>query len=176
MMVPYIYNLEKRHRKELAATMQVRISSYENRIPQGTVLFLLDKMEVPFCGLDQMCLIIEEYLDQESMFEERLEYRYIEESVFDGGWLAGTDGGNQSRDEAASFSTFAREYPLKFAIRVQGRSNRSLQGELRVEQKKSYFRSGMELVRLMHQWLQLKCEASGKKGGVHKKTRRICNI
>lgn len=178
MAAANVYDLEKRYREERTATMQIRIHSYENRVACGAITFLLDKSEKTFCGLDQMCLILEEYLDQYPVFDERLEYRFIEESVFGDGWLE-EDRLEDSRLENASGEvavTSQCTLTQKFAIRIYGRANRSLQGELRMDQKKCSFRSGMELMRLMHEWLRIQCETLEKQGSARGTPRRICNI
>ncbi len=165
-----IYNLEKRQREERTATMQVCISSYEKRVVRGWITFLLDKREIPFCGLDQMCLIVEEYLDEHPVFEERMEYRYLDEKDLDSGWL----NGDAAEEIIAVSDTDDAETTTKFTIRIFGRSNRSLQGELRVENKRRCFRSGMELMRMVHQWLGMQCEASGRQSGMLNP--KICSL
>ena len=172
LMAANVYNLEKRYKEEQMTTMQICISSYKNRVAKGSIIFLLDKTEIPFCGLDQMCLIMEEYLDRKLVFEERLEYRWICGSDYDGVWFTGQ--GNEP-DDGFEINESETGYLQKFTIRIRERLNRSLQGELRVEQKKCRFRSGMELTRLMHQWLQMKYKASEKQDAVRGEPRRICN-
>lgn len=145
-----IYNLEERRRKEIAATMHIQIRSYKDRVARGTILFLQDKKEVPFCGLDQMCMIAEEYMDENGVFEEIAPYHNICPDAICRNW-------KEYQEEMKTMPVYG--YPQKFAVRVITRGNQSLQGELRVGDKKCYFRSGMELMRLMHQWLQVKFES-----------------
>lgn len=163
MTVKYMCDLEKRHRMEQAATMYVRIYSYENRVARGVVMSMTDKTEIPFCGLDQMSLIIEELLDRHEAFDGTSDYRCIDSAFPCDRWLG------------HKVSSQMRGCPQKFLIRVHSRQNRSLHGELRTEGKGCYFRSGMELMRLMHQWLWLRYEAL-EKDGASIRSRRICNI
>lgn len=168
-----VYDLERRYREEKTATMQICIHSYEHFIAKGTITFLAERLKLSFCGLDQMCLMIEEYLDQEWIFEDRLDYRYIDADASYHEWIY---IGNENLQESLAEQTLEPKYSQKLTIRLHGRGNRSLQGELRTEKKRCYFRSGMELMRLIHQWLQIQYGTSEKDGSTCRKTRRICNI
>ena len=142
------YTLEQRCLKERASTLHIQIYSYEDRVAKGAMMSMLDKTVIPFIGLDQLCLFAEEYL--------------IHKAVFDG-----IDTGRRWISKNTACETW-QEYlghsemivknrePYKFAVRFLAQGNQSLQGELRVDNRKCYFRSGMELMRLMHQWLQIK--------------------
>ena len=185
MTAANFYDLKKRNREEQTATMQIRIYSYENRVARGALIFLIDKSEKMFCGLDQMCLIMEDYLDQYPVFEERLEYRFIDAKIFDDGWINEdcwmaddrrlTDSVSETSSDTA-VATSQCNQTQKLAVRIYGRSNRSLQGELRVDNKKCCFRSGMELIRCIHQWLQMKYEIPERQGRVWREPQQICNI
>ena len=143
MAVRYTSDVERRHKEGLAATTHVSIYSYTDRVARGVIKSMLDKKEIPFCGFDQMILIIEEILDREEILKNAFEYRYIDRSFQYESWLEQT-----AQPQIRGFSQ-------NFLIRVYGRLNRSMQGEMRVKDKQCYFRSGMELMRFMHQWLQI---------------------
>lgn len=163
MAVEYEFDLEKRFREELASTVQIRIFSYHDRIAGGVVKSMLDKRETPFYGLDQAVLIIEELLDRHK--KAGLDYRYIDPGVSYKSWLD-----NHIWPQI-------RGCPQNFLIRVYGREKRSLQGELKAGEKRCYFRSGMELIRLIHQCLQIKYETPPERGRcLSTETQKICNI
>ena len=168
MAVVYTFDVERRHREGLAATMHVSIYSYTDRVARGVIKSMLDKKEIPFYGFDQMIFIIEEILDREEVLKNAFEYRYIDRSFKYDSWLEQTA------------QPQIREFSQNFLIRVYGRLNRSMQGEMRVKDKQCYFRSGMELMRFMHQWLQIKSEKPEKadKGESHSlsETQRICRV
>ena len=56
--------------------MQIRIYSYNDRIAGGVVTPMQDKREIPFCGLDQAVLIIEEILDRNRQMEMCIRDRF----------------------------------------------------------------------------------------------------
>ncbi len=150
-MITDLCKLEQRYFNEMAATFQVQIRSYEDRMAKGTIMFMLDKTVLPFSGLDQMCLLAEEYLLRKEVFEETVTARrLISRDVIIENW-------QEHLQRLQKEMVYG--HPHKFVIRFLAQGNQSLQGELRVENKKCYFRSGMELMRLMHQWLQLKYES-----------------
>lgn len=144
MVVECEWNMDKCLREELASTVQIRIYSYNDRIAGGVVTSIQDKREIPFCGLDQAVLIIEELLDRNRQMAP--DYRYMRGCAGCRGWL----------DNQVSRQSSGRRQ--NFLVRVYGRQNRSLQGELRTGDKRCCFRSGMELMRLIHQCLQKKNE------------------
>lgn len=147
MAVGFTYRLEERQHREQAITLFVQISSYERRIACGYLRSLLPGHYVSFYGLDQMLLLMEEMLDQENIWMDAQEYRWLGTGARDF-WL-GDDGiVHQTERQKKSVQPVR-----KFVIKIYGRQNRSLQGELRMAGRMVYFRSGMELLRLMHQAL-----------------------
>lgn len=142
MAVRYELHVEERMCKELVSTVQIRIYSYKDRVARGVVMFLQDRREIPFGSLDQALLIIEELLDRS--LEAAPDYRYLEARGSNEGWL----------DAPITFPS--KGSPQSFLVRVYGRQNRSLQGEIRTGDRRCCFRSGMELMRLIHQSLQKK--------------------
>lgn len=150
-------DLEQKYRKELASTLHIRIHSYEDRIARGVITFLSDQTVLPFAGLDQMCLLAEEHLIRIELFEAALtERRMICKGVTDTGWQEYLSGEAEKEKPEGS-------YCHKFVIRFLSRGSQSLQGELKVAGQRCCFRSGMELMRLMHQWLQVRCEPKNEK-------------
>lgn len=123
-----------------------------------------------------MLLLIEEILDQEGFLISMHEYRRIDVRVSEDHWLEiqGEAAAEEGITVISEITEIAREErrsmvqkiyqsgkhfsPQNFLIKIYGRQNQSLQGEMRVDETKIYFRSGMELVRLMHQWLKVNME------------------
>lgn len=126
----YTYDSKRRRLSGPAATVQVSVSSYRSRVACGFLRTLTGTGIYPFCGLDQAVLLLEEILDRD----------------------AGQTG--YLRDGQEPVQQRSREAPCRFLIRIYGRQNQSLQGELRTGNGASCFRSGMELMRLMHQHLE----------------------
>ena len=109
---------------------------------------MLDKTVIPFIGLDQLCLFAEEYLIHKAVFDGiDTDRRWISKNTACETWQEYL--GHSQRMMVCG-------EPCKFSVRFLAQGNQSLQGELRVDNRKCYFRSGMELMRLMHQWLQIK--------------------
>lgn len=148
LLMKQIHNSEISHRKEAACAVFIRIHSYRNRLACGTLRSLLLDGELQFEGLDQMLLMTEELLDQEKAIEPSMDYRYVNERAMEDGWLrhaAGTGSGENGRSR-------------NLLIQVYGRENRSIQGILQIGKRRIGFRSGMELVRLIHQYLKYRGE------------------
>ena len=164
MAVEYTYTFDpgKRYRQEMAATVQVSVYSYRNRMACGVLRTLSGMEEISFRGLDQAVLILEEILDRENLQVHTDGYRSLDGTPMHGSWLEiqkqAPEAGAQAEyveTEEDSIRPRLRSTPCSFLIRVYGRQNRSLQGELRTGGAACCFRSGMELMRLMHQRLQM---------------------
>lgn len=146
MAVEFAYRLKENGRLERVTAMFVRINSYEGRVACGVLRSMVREEPISFQGLDQMLLLMEEVLDREDVRLSALEYRIIDVRFPEDHWL------EAKRDvEPKKTNGFVSQ---NFLIKIFGRQNRSFQGELRSGETKVYFRSGMELVRLMHQWLK----------------------
>lgn len=144
MTVRHEFDLEKRLREGPVSNVHICICSYNDRIAEGLITSIPDKQEIPFCGLDQAVLIIEELMDQKQRTIP--DYRSIDVHKENRSWL---DNHICLKPQGSSRS---------FLIRVYGRQHRSLQGEVRAGEETCCFRSGMELMRLMHQYLQARYE------------------
>lgn len=153
LLMKQIHNSEISHRKEAACAVFIRVHSYRNRLACGTLRSLLLDGELQFQGLDQMLLIIEELLDREQVMKPSLDYRYINDRAIEDGWLEHTAEGPTGKPDRTE----------KLLIQVYGRENRSIQGMMQTGDKRIGFRSGMELVRLIHQYLKY---GSEKESGV----------
>lgn len=139
-----LQNLETSQRKAAARTVFVRIHTYQNRLACGTLRSLALDQEIRFQGLDQMLLIMEEILDREKVVKSSMDYRYVNERAIEDGWL----------EHTSEISAGKPCLPENLLIQVYGRENRSIQGRLQIRAKQIGFRSGMELVRFMHQYLK----------------------
>ena len=147
-MVEEKYDLNRNCKLEMAATVMITICSYHNRQVCGILQSLVLEEKIPFRGLDQMVLLIEEILDREKICKSAFEYRYIEKTEQEDGWL------ENSILQKHILNEWNTEFHQNILIRIYGRYHRSLQGMVRVGKETVYFRSGMELIRMIHQWLQ----------------------
>lgn len=152
LLVRQLHNLEIKQQEDVARAVFIRIHSYQNRMACGTIRSLVMEGEMPFQGLDQMLLIIEELLDREKVIRPSMDYRYVSRYAMEDGWLNHT---SEVRNEKPYL-------PGNLLIQVYGRENRSLQGMMQIREKRIGFRSGMELIRLLHQYLKY----SGEKESV----------
>ena len=116
---------------ECARTMYVQFQSYQNKVACGKLYSLYYEQEFDFYGLDQLLLIMDDIMDSVNYPQSTPKKD-----------LHAADG---ERDNTAKTGV---------EIRVYYRQQASMQGEIRVKGRKVYFRSGMELMRLLHQYLQ----------------------
>ena len=142
---------EKRVIKKFDSTMMVRIQSYEGRIPSGIFVSAYSDKEYKFQGLDQMFLIMEDIMDSVSMpwpfLGHRSLYEKEEPYVF-------CETKTEGRTE--NIPRFPGDRAT-FVIRVYYRQHGSMQGELIADegkrQKRVAFRSVLELMRLLYEYL-----------------------
>lgn len=164
MALEYALDVEKRQKEEQAKTIHVSVYSYENCVARGVLRSMADGQKFPFCGFDQAALMIERILEQQDLPERTGGFQRMD--FASDGWnrLDGMEKTSETNDREDISWTQTFHAPKNFLIRVHGRHNQSLQGELRMGDKKCCFRSGMELMCFMHQWLQIKSRESKKRG------------
>lgn len=152
------------NRSDSRATVLVYVQSYEDSVPRGVFLTLPEQEKYAFCGLDQLLLILEDLLDGAGAPEEAFGHRYLYEDqapyVFlepAGGWTGpktkGLPGGKAS-----------------CSIQIGYRQHRSMQGRLSYQTDDAYetvsFRSALELMRMLHEYLSRKMVPAAKEAGV----------
>ena len=130
----------------------VHIDSYEKRIPCGEFLNLSYREKLSFRGLDQM--MMEDILDTIAIPRTSYEHRNLfgQAHVF------------EKIDRSCCLETLERRAPEEFpyikatfTVRCSYRHHGSMQGELLLAGKRKgrrvYFRSGLELMRLIYEFL-----------------------
>lgn len=134
----------------------VSITSFKDKIPCGELLELSYKEKFTFHGLDQMLLIMEDIMDAADAPKPSFSHRYLDggsyvfERMDDEKWVDILD--------CAGIRTMPY-IRTDFSIRCSHRQHGSMQGELMVigkkrDCKKIYFRSALELMRLMYEQME----------------------
>lgn len=130
----------------------VHIRSYRDRVPRGSFLTLPDRERYEFCGLDQMLLIMEDLMDRAGGPESVSGRRYLCRKPYRF-WNPGHTSAGTISGGAACLSG----EKVTFIIQVCYRQHRSMQGKLTVQmdrkQESVAFRSSLELMRMMHEYL-----------------------
>ncbi|WP_343250376.1 hypothetical protein [Diplocloster hominis] len=136
---------------ECARTMYVQFQSYKDKVACGKLYSMYYKQEFDFYGLDQLLLIMDDIMDSVNYPQSSVGHRHFKGSspyFLDlSGWTLRKDLNSPGEERFNAAKTGVE-------IRVYYRQQASMQGEIRVKGRKVYFRSGMELMRLLHQYLQ----------------------
>jgi hypothetical protein len=141
--------------KNTVSSMMVYFTSYENGIARGELKTGYYKESFPFYGVDHLLLLMDDVMDSVNYPQTTTNYRHIEKE-----WKPYTTVVNAGvRREVIPFSE-PKAHGLP--VRVFSRDNARMQGEIVVDGNKIRFRSGMELTRLIHEYLsKLAWEKSG---------------
>lgn len=138
---------------ECTRTMYVQFQSYQDKVASGKLYSWYYKQEFDFCGLDQLLLIMDDVMDSVNYPQSSVDHRHLKNSspyFLDlSAWTPQKDLNSEGDGKYNATKTGVE-------IRVYYRQHASMQGEIRIKGRKVYFRSGMELMRLLHQYLQ-KC-------------------
>lgn len=138
--------------------MFVRFTSYQNRIACGELNTPYLQRTFSFCGLDQLLLLMEDIMDfiRATCPVIKFPQACVEHRSLKSG-KAGTEFQTMSKTDIipkAEAQPETRKTSVSFvAITVYYRQHASIQGDLRVAGQKVFFRSGLELIRLLHQAL-----------------------
>ena len=142
----------ERVRREDSLFLLAHIRSYRDSVPRGSFLTLPDRERYEFCGLDQMLLIMEDLMDRACGPESVSGHRYLCRKPYRF-WNPGHTSAGTASGGAAGLSG----EKVTFTIQVCYRQHRSMQGKLtvRMDQKQESiaFRSSLELIRMMHEYL-----------------------
>lgn len=144
--------------KGLATYMIVHFSSYRNKIAKGELINMYYEKKVPFCGLDQLIMCMDEIMDMDNLPEREFHPRCTENHrarIPD--FLSQVHNTNiffhpneeDSHEEPSKNPKF-----ISVAIHVYRRENGSMQGELRIADENIRFRSALELIRLLYECLE----------------------
>lgn len=143
-------------------TVLVYIRSYREGVSRGVIITLPDQEKYEFCGLDQMLLIMEDIMDASSGSGCAFAHRYLYQEPFvfreSGGVSEGTKNGGLSCLPGTK---------VTFTIQVCYRQHGSMQGRLGLwndhRRAEISFRSSLELMRMMHEYLHRKAAALEKR-------------
>lgn len=138
-----------------AGFMFIQFDSYEERVAKGKIQTLYYKRPFEFKSLGQMLLIIDDVLD--SVGVEKVSgdphcfYEEDEEKsmVFQDVSLEEVCENSEIYDK-----NYANAFRGEVVIQVLYRKNSSMQGEVRGGAGKRYFRSSLELLRIMYEYLE----------------------
>lgn len=148
--------------RHYTTAFSVHFTSYQRRVACGDVSSLYLDKSFSFQGLDHLLLLMEDIMDYvqascptilfpQASFQHRSIKSGKTAPVFqeiDGEIITEFESSPEQKKGQALFAV----------ITVYHRQNASMQGELRVLKRKVYFRSGLELIRLLHQALESKQE------------------
>lgn len=163
---------------EYAATMLICFSGMEGGTPYGRLWSFCYREPVPFKGLDQLLLVMNELMDRAGYPEAWCELRRW-------GKIAGREKrGEGEREFAAPKEKRTPAYGprdlravrgalLTIPIRVYSRQSASMQGVIRNGRESVHFRSALELLRLLWQALPERGGVPGQplRGAVAHKTK-----
>lgn len=142
----------ERVRREDSLFLLVHIRSYRDSVPRGSFLTLPDRERYEFCGLDQMLLIMEDLMDMDRGPESVSEHRYLFRKPY-----RFRDPGHTYAETVSGGTACLCGEKVTFTIQVCYRQHRSMQGKLTVQmdrkQESAAFRSSLELMRMMHEYL-----------------------
>ena len=137
------------------ASMLVQFDSYKERVARGRVQTLYYKHPFEFRSLDQLLLIMDDVLDSAGFEKDPTDFRrlYLEEEAAPPVFQTVNPA-----DIYTSEDILNRKYENPFkgdvSIRVLGRQNSSMQGEIHIGARMERFRSSLELLRMLYEYLE----------------------
>lgn len=128
-----------------SAAMLIKFDSYKDHAAKGKVQTLYYKRPFEFGSLDQLLMIIDEVLDLTGFEKEPVDSRS----------LYGNEEGKKifCIDEDI-YEKKAESFQGDLIVRVLYRQHSSMQGEICINEKAVYFRSALELLRLLYEFLE----------------------
>lgn len=155
---------------DYAKDMIIQFTSYQDRIACGTLHSAYYERIFPFCGMDHLLLMMDDIMDSVNCPQAGFGHRSLKMDGSHGVEFQDLSSEQKITDFTAECSQVARFAKSCIAIRVLYRQQASMQGELRVNMQKFYFRSGLELMRLLHQFLKYEQEQKMLKDKPRKNT------
>lgn len=146
------------HERYYATAMSVRFTSYQERVACGDVSTLYLGKTFHFHGLDHLLLIMEDMMDyiRTSCPAVPFPQAFCDHRSLKVG-KTGTTFQEVNEEVITQFESPPAQKKTGAhiaAITVYYRQHASMQGELRTAGRKVFFRSGLELMRLLHQALE----------------------
>lgn len=143
---------------EHTATMFIVIEGCSQGIVRGYLQTFYYEDPLFFRGLDHMLVLIEAIMDAAAYPSKCNEYRYLSRTPR----MIGQEDGSRNRMRPEKLQT--GRYNLSdictvtkrrlFSIRIYARRNSSIQGILKNYKGSVSFRSGMDVIRVMHEYLK----------------------
>lgn len=135
-----------------ANIMLVQFSSYKERVAGGRLQTLYYKHPFEFRSLDQLLMIIEDVLDSVGFIKDPDDFHSLYEKrppVFQH-----FDPGDIYTDEDINNKNYENAFSGELSIRVLHRQNSSMQGEIKAGERSAYFRSSLELLRMLYEFME----------------------
>lgn len=136
-----------------ASTMLVKFDSYKGRIAGGRVQTLYYRHPFRFSSLGQLLLMIDDVLDSVEFQKEPEDSRHLYEEgnapVFQE-----TDPEDLFTDEDICKKNYENPFHAEVSVRILGRQNSSMQGEVCADGRVISFRSALELLRTLYEFLE----------------------
>ncbi len=146
------------------SVMLVYIQSYRDCVPKGTFITLPYGEQYKFCGLDQMLLKMEDIMDTVSGPESAFRHRYLYQEPF-----VFQKTGYPVTVLKPGMPTHMPGSKATFTIQVCYRQHGSMQGRLTAQVDEKYekisFRSSLELMRMLHEYLHKEAGCLAKGAG-----------
>ena len=140
-------------------TMLVRFDSYEDRVAEGRIQTLYYRHPFEFKSLDQLLMIIDDVLDSVGFEKEQGDFHTLFEE-YEGKPLIFQylDPKDIYIDEKVNSKDYVNAFRGELTIRVFYRQNSSMQGEIRAGKRSARFRSSLELLRMLYEFVEQRYE------------------
>ncbi|MCR2023607.1 hypothetical protein NSB04_28470, partial [Blautia pseudococcoides] len=145
------------------AAVIIQFFNYKDCVPSGELRSLYHNTRMIFHGLDQMLLIMDEIMEQAGYPQADFAPRCLKMCEEKFPRFCNWEGAAKE-ESGMDFSQWDRRlYKKNITIQIYCRKNASMQGEVRFPKEKIHFRSTLELMRMIHQYLQCLTEINRKK-------------
>ena len=149
--------------KEYAAAVIIQFFNYKDCVPSGELRSLYHNTRMIFHGLDLLLLIMDEIMEQAGYPQADFAPRCLKMCEEKFPRFCNWEGAAKE-ESGMDFSQWDRRlYKKNITIQIYCRKNASMQGEVRFPKEKIHFRSTLELMRMIHQYLQCLTEINRKK-------------
>ena len=141
---------------EYTATMFIVIENYYNGIAKGYLQTFYYEEPFYFFGLDNMLIQLENVMDMAGVPRKCNEYRYLSKNPPARKRAKGTEKRNSPvplQHVRFNPNNICSAKNI-FSIRVYSRRNASIQGTLKNSKGQMNFRSGMDVIRGIHWWME----------------------
>lgn len=151
-----------------SAAMLIKFDSYKDHAAKGRVQTLYYKHPFEFGSLDQLLMILDEVLDlagfekepedsrhlyENEEGENRIFLRFDEKRFIEDG-KSSDNGRDISHINGDMYEEAAGSFQGDLTVRVLYRQHSSMQGEICTDERAVYFRSSLELLRLLYEFLE----------------------